>query len=299
MTITPTRDRLVQANGVEICVETFGPADAPAILLLAGASTSMLYWHEELCERLATGPRFVIRFDYRDTGRSVTVDAGAPQYAADDLLADAIGLLDVLGIRRAHLLGLSLGGILAQAAAIDHPERVASLTLVATSPGGAGGQSGLPSMPDEIAAEFAAIPEPDWSDAASVVENLVEQERLCAARSRPFEVAEMRETLTRAVARSHDARAASNHFMIDPTTSGRARLGEITAPTLVLHGDEDPVFPPPHGVALAAAIPGARLVTLSQVGHELPRPAWEVAVPEILELTEYRSSPDSEAHPRD
>jgi pimeloyl-ACP methyl ester carboxylesterase len=140
-------------------------------------------------------------------------------------------------------------------------------------------------MPAEIAAEFAAVPEPDWSDSASVVENLVEQERLCAARTRPFDVDGMRATISRAVRRSHDIRACSNHFMIDGRKGGRDRLGEITVPTLVLHGDEDPVFPHPHGVALAAAIPGARLVTLSQVGHELPRPAWDVAVPEILRHT--------------
>ena len=131
-----TPARILRAHGVEICVQTFGSADAEPVLLIAGAASTMLYWDEEFCAGLAAGPRFVLRYDHRDTGRSTTCPPGAPDYTAVDLLDDAIGLLDALGIDRAHLVGLSMGGGLAQLAAIAHPDRVASLTLIAASPAG-------------------------------------------------------------------------------------------------------------------------------------------------------------------
>lgn len=175
-----------------------------------------------------------------------------------------------------------MGGGLAQLAAIEHPDRVLSLTLIATSPRGPGAAPELPTMPPEVLAAFEALPEPEWADRTAVIEYFVEQERLCAARSRPFDHGGMRRAQARAVARSIDVRCLLNHFLVVTDEGAREQLGTITAPTLVLHGDEDPVFPHPHGVALATEIPGARLVTLERTGHELPRPAWDVAVPEIL-----------------
>lgn len=279
------RESIVRVNGVDLCVATFGDPGAPPVLLIAGAACSMLHWDEEFCERLAAGPRFVIRYDHRDTGRSVTGEPGAPLYTVRDLLDDAIGILDALDVARAHLVGLSMGGGLAQLAAFGQPQRVASLTLIATSPGGPGAGPELPQMPAEVVAEFAAIPEPDWTDRAAVVEYLVEQERLGAARSLPFDAARMRRTMARAVDRSTDVRCLFNHFMLLDDQGVRGRLAEITAPTLVLHGEEDPVFPPAHGAALAVEIPGARLVPLVRTGHELPRRVWDVAVTEILRHT--------------
>lgn len=131
-------ERIVQANGVDLCVETFGePADA-GVLLIMGAGASMLYWDADLCERLAAAGRFVIRYDNRDTGRSVSYGPGTPPYALRDLAGDAVGLLDALGLAGAHVVGMSMGGAIGQLMALDHPERVASLTLVASTPGGPG-----------------------------------------------------------------------------------------------------------------------------------------------------------------
>jgi len=283
--VTSTPEKIVHANGVDLCVQAFGSTDARPVLLIAGAASSMLYWDDEFCARLAAGPRFVLRYDHRDTGRSVTSPVGAPDYTPADLLDDAIGVLDAFGIDRAHLVGLSLGGGLAQLAAISYPERVASLTLIATSPAGPSAHPDLPAMPEQVQAEFAAVGEPDWGDRNAVINYLAEQERLCAARSVPFDVSGMRATMARVVDRSPDVRSMFNHFMVVGGDSPRHRLVEISAPTLVLHGDEDPVFPPPHGAALAAEISGARLVTLPQVGHEWPRRAWEPALPEIVAHT--------------
>jgi pimeloyl-ACP methyl ester carboxylesterase len=289
--VTTTPEQIVSANGVELCVQAFGSPDADPVLLIAGAASSMLYWDDEFCARLAAGPRFVIRYDHRDTGRSVTSPPGAPDYTPSDLLDDAIGLLDAFGIGRAHLVGLSMGGGLAQLAAFTHPDRVASLTLIATSPAGPSAHSDLPSMSEQVQAEFAAVAEPDWADRNAVIEYLVTQERLCAARSVPFDADGMRAAMVRVLERSTDVRSMFNHFAVLGGDAPRHRLAEITAPTLVLHGDDDPVWPPAHGAALAAEIPGARLVTLSRVGHEWPRRAWEQALPEILTHTAAGASP--------
>jgi pimeloyl-ACP methyl ester carboxylesterase len=277
-------ERLVRANGVDLCVETYGDPEDPAILLIMGAASSMFAWHEEFCGRLAAGGRFVIRYDNRDTGRSVTYEPGAPEYTGDDLVADAVGLLDALDVRSAHVVGMSMGGGVAQLVAFDHPERVASLTLISTSPGSG---PDLPPSADELRTYFAEPPaEPDWSDRDAVIEYIVEDARQHAARSRPFDEGAWRELAGRDYDRSIDLRSTTkNHFLIEGGDLPRDRLREIRAPTLVVHGTEDPLFPIGHGEALANDIPGARLLRLEGTGHELPRAAWDEVVPAILQHT--------------
>jgi pimeloyl-ACP methyl ester carboxylesterase len=282
---TATAERIVEVNGVDLCVQSFGPGAAEPLLLIAGMASSMLYWDDEFCERLAAGPRFVIRYDLRDTGRSVTGAPGQLNYSAADLLADAIGILDEFGFGRAHLVGLSMGGGLAQLVALEHPQRTASLSLLCTSPAGPFDGPDLPSMSEETMAAFGAVGEPDWTNREAVIDYLVEQERLCAARSHPFDTVGMRAAMGRVFDRANDIRSMTNHFMLAGGAGGRGRPGGITVPTVVLHGDEDPVIPHPHGVALAAEIPGAFLISLPQVGHELPRRAWDIVVPAILRHT--------------
>jgi len=276
---------MVQVRGVGLCVETFGDDRDPAVLLIMGAAASMLWWEDEFCERLASGGRFVVRYDHRDTGRSVTYAAGAPGYTGDDLVADAAGVLDAAGVARAHLVGMSMGGAIAQLLALDSRDRVLSLTLISTSPGGGGPD--LPAMSDELRAYFAEPPpQPDWSDRDAVIDYLVEDERVYAARSRPFDEAARRELAGRNFDRSIDIAASlTNHFVLEGGKSPRERLGEIRVPTLVVHGAEDPLFPIGHGRALAREIPGARLVALEQTGHELPRATWDAVIPAILEHT--------------
>jgi pimeloyl-ACP methyl ester carboxylesterase len=281
-------EKIVEVNGVALCVQTFGRADDPAVLLVMGLAASMLSWEDELCERLAEGGRFVIRYDHRDTGRSVSYPPGAPGYTGDDLLADAAGLLGALGVARAHVVGMSMGGALAQLLALDHADRVASLTLISTSPGTG---DDLPGMSAELRARFAdPPPEPDWSDRDAVIEYLVEEERAYAAPSRPFEQAQRRELAGRIIERTTDLAASmKNHWMLGGGESWRERLGEIAVPTLVLHGTEDPLFPIGHALALEREIPGARLIRLERMGHELPRAVWDVVVPEILRHTAPRA----------
>ena len=141
----------------------------------------MDWWEDELCRRLA-GLRFVIRYDQRDTGRSVTYPAGAPPYTMHDLAADAVGVLDAFGLARAHVVGMSMGGAVAQLIALDHADRVASLTLIATAAAGPGPDDpDLPAMSEETGAAFAQVPQPDWSDRAAVIDYLTHLARVSAA----------------------------------------------------------------------------------------------------------------------
>jgi pimeloyl-ACP methyl ester carboxylesterase len=276
---------MVNVNRVELCVETFGDPGDPAILLISGATGSMDWWEDEFCDRLAAGRRYVIRYDHRDTGRSVSYPAGAPGYTGADLDADAVGLLDALRVASAHLVGVSMGGAIAQQAALDHPDRVASLTLIATTLISTGPDTPeLPPMADRLQPLFTdPPPTPAWSDRAAVIDYLVELERLFAG-PLGFDEAGVREVVTRVVDRTVDVAASqANHWLLDSGEPERRRLSEIGAPTLVLHGTDDPLFPYPHGEALAREIPGARLVPLPGMGHQFPpRPVWDTVIPAIL-----------------
>jgi pimeloyl-ACP methyl ester carboxylesterase len=283
-------DKLIQANGVDLCVETLGNPGDPAILLVHGAAASMLWWEDEFCERLAAGPRFVIRYDHRDTGRSVSYEPGAPPYTIRDLVADAVGILDALGLAGVHWVGMSMGGVIAQLAALDFPDRVTSLTLIGTTPAERrSDDADLPPMPEEARARFRAVGEPDWSDREAVIDHIVALERACASESRGFDDAGMRALATRAVDRTVSIESSmTNHFVMDGGERWRHRLGEIDAPTLVMHGTEDPVLPFGHAVALQKDIPAAKLIALEDTGHEVPRAVWDVVVAAILEQTSPR-----------
>jgi pimeloyl-ACP methyl ester carboxylesterase len=278
-------ETLILANGVDICVQTFGDAADPAILLIHGAMTSMLGWEDPFCRRLAAGGRFVIRYDHRDTGRSVSYPPGEPPYTLRDLTDDALGLLDVFGLENAHLVGRSMGGGIAMLAALDQPAQVASLTLIGASPGG----PGLPPMSPEFLAYVGGTAPPDWADREADVDHFLGLLRVFSAGSGHFDEAKMRDALRRDFARTVNVASSQiNHFVMDVGEPVRDRLGEIVAPTLVIHGDRDPVFPLGHAEALAEGIPGARLLVLERTGHELPPPDWDRVVPAILEHTAER-----------
>ncbi len=276
---TRSGERIIEANGVDLCVETFGAAADPAILLIHGASASMLWWEEELCERIAAAGRYVIRFDNRDTGRSVSYPPGRPGYSLRDMVDDAAGILDTLGVGRAHFVGRSMAGAIAAAAAMRYAGRTASLTLVCTTPGGAG----LPPMSAEFI-RYTSSGNPDASDRPAVVEFVVGLMKEYSGGSPYYDEHAMRSLAERDVARTANiASCLTNHFVID--FDEEVRFGEIHAPTLVVHGERDPVFPLPHGQALQQQIPGAELLIMDRAGHELPPPLWDVFVPKMVEHT--------------
>jgi pimeloyl-ACP methyl ester carboxylesterase len=274
---------MVEANGAELCTESFGnPADPP-ILLVTGMGGSMLWWEEGFCRMLAEGGRFVIRYDHRDTGRSVTYEPGRPGYTSADLVADAAGVLDAYGIEAAHVVGVSMGGALVQLIALDFPDRVLSLALVSTSPA-LPGERELPSSTEELG-RFVTTAEVDRSDADSVVDYLVEYSRVLAGGRRPFDEARLRDLARREVERANDFAAAQNHEVLADDKRSRPPLSTIAAPTLVIHGTADPMFPPEHGEALAEAIPGSRLLLIEDAGHGVERADWERLADAILEHT--------------
>jgi pimeloyl-ACP methyl ester carboxylesterase len=276
-------ERMIEANGVELCAESFGDPADPPILLVMGVGASMLWWEEGFCRMLADGGRFVIRYDHRDTGRSVCYEPGRPGYGGADLTADAAGVLDAYGIAAAHVVGVSAGGGIAQEVALDFPERVRSLTLVSTSIAVSSDRA-LPPPTGEFG-RFVTTVEVDWSDPESVIEYLVDYWRVLAGEERPFDEAAFRALAGRDVGRAGDFRAAQNHDLLHDEGRSREPLSSISAPTLVIHGTADPMFPIGHGEALADEIPDARLLRLEGAGHGVYRADWEVIVAAILEHT--------------
>src|SRR3712207_6160716 len=189
---TEPNERIIRANEVDLCVQTSGDRTDPPILLIMGGASSMDWWEDGFCERLMAGSRFVVRYDHRDTGQSVSYEPGAAPYSLRDLAEDAVGLLDALGLESAHLVGMSMGEWIGQLVVLDHPDRVASLTLISTSPTAGPSDPDLPEMSQDLQAFFAQeASEPDWSDRTAVIDYIVEGERQFAG-SRPFDRSEER-----------------------------------------------------------------------------------------------------------
>ncbi|MDQ3900561.1 MAG: alpha/beta fold hydrolase [Actinomycetota bacterium] len=286
-------ERIVPVNGVELCTEAFGEPGDPAILLISGMSSPMDWWEDGFCERLATGRRYVVRYDLRDTGRSTTYPPGKPGYTGADLRHDTVAVLDALGIRKAHLVGVSMGAAIAQCVAVEQPDRISSLTLIATTAALPGSPEGLPQIEPELAAYLEAAGERaelDWTDRTAVVERLVEDQR--ALMRRGFDETRVRAVVERIVDRSIDIAAMVNHEHLEPGHDPDGSLADIVAPTLVVHGTADPLFPLAHGEALAEAIPNAALLRLAGVGHELPPPAeWDRVVAALLRHTSGDQAP--------
>jgi pimeloyl-ACP methyl ester carboxylesterase len=275
---------MVRVGSVELCAQSFGERGDPAILLIGGSSSSMDWWETDFCTQLAAGGRFVVRYDLRDTGQSVHYPPGEPAYGSVELVADAVGVLDAYGIGSACVMGISMGGAMAQLVALDHPDRVSSLVLVSTmAPGG-------PSAPmdERLRAYFESAPEVDWSDLDAVVAQQVDYARALAARSVPFDEAGTRALVEHALGRTADVRASlTNHNVVrDDRKPWFSRLGEIRMPTLVVHGEEDPLFPIPLAEAMAAEIPGATLLVEPGVGHEFVRRSWPVVIPAVLRISD-------------
>ncbi|OQR60365.1 alpha/beta hydrolase [Streptomyces maremycinicus] len=271
-------EHLLGIGGVELCAETFGDPADPAVVLVVGAAASMLWWDTDLCERIAARGRLVVRYDHRDTGRSTCCPPGQPSYSFTDLTLDVLGLLDALGVERAHVVCQSMFGGAGLLLGVDHPDRVASLTFVSTSTGA----DGLPPP----SADLTMAAEPDPADAAAVVEYVVAGARAYAGGSPYFDEASVRALAERDVARARNyASTLRNHYVIEPAGPARGGFGDIVAPTLVVHGDHDPLLPLPHGEALRDAVPGAELLVLEGAGHDLPRPVWDAFTSALIRHT--------------
>lgn len=256
---------MIQVNGVDLCTEPFGDPAARPILLIQGIGASMVWWDEGLCRRLSGSECFVIRYDHRDTGRSVTYEPGHPGYTGSDLVADAAGVLDAYRIPCAHVVGISAGGAFAQLLALAFPERVGSLVLISTSSATPGDRDLPP--PTSSFRRFLSTADVDWSDEDSVIGYITNFCRMLSGGQRGFDEAQMRDLVRHEVKRARDFAARRNHDLLVPGDQPSGTVSSITAPTLVIHGTADPMFPVEHGEALADDIPAARLLRLEGRGH--------------------------------
>jgi len=261
--------RWIDHDGIRLAAETFGRPGDPAVVLVMGATASMLGWPDAFCAALAGQGLFVVRFDHRDTGRSTTLPPGAAGYAVEDMAADVLAVLDAHVGGRAHLVGMSLGGHIAQMIAAERPERVATLTLIGSEPLGWDGDP-LPQIAPAFLDHFARLERLDWSDGAAVRDFLVETERLCAGSAGPFDAAAARERAGRVLSRTDSVASMFNHATLGLRRDWQGRFRDVACPVLVLHGDEDPILPVENGRALASGIADASLVVLPGTGHEIP-----------------------------
>ncbi|NJN35809.1 MAG: alpha/beta hydrolase [Nitrospiraceae bacterium] len=261
--------QFVNNKGISLAAQSFGSSADPALVLLMGATASMLGWPDELCDALAGHGLFVIRFDHRDTGLSTTVPLGEARYAVEDMAEDVLAVMDGHGLRNAHLMGMSLGGYIAQMLAVTQPERVPSLTLIGSEPLGWDGEP-LPHISGAFLDHFATFGDLDWSDQDAVMDFLLEIERLCAGSGQPFDEKRAAARIREILERTDNVASMFNHSSRTTRSDWTGRFREISCPTLVLHGAEDPILPVENGRAIAEGIAGAELVIMDGVGHELP-----------------------------
>jgi pimeloyl-ACP methyl ester carboxylesterase len=288
-----------QANGIELEYDTFGDAGRPAMLLIMGLGVQMLGWDERFCNMLAERGYHVIRFDNRDIGLSSKVEGGpipnplelmtgnysSASYTLDDMADDTAGLLDALGIDAAHVVGASMGGMIGQVLACRHAERVQSLTSIMSSTGSR--ETGQP-KPEVLAAMITPIP----GDRAGYVDATTNMFKLIGSPAYPPDEDELRALIGASYDRSYYPAGLLRQLAAIAASGDRGRaICAVGTPTLVIHGEEDPLITLSGGEATAAAIPGSKLVKIPGMGHDLPPALWPRFVDEIVENAERASAP--------
>ncbi|MFL5846195.1 MAG: alpha/beta fold hydrolase [Solirubrobacteraceae bacterium] len=283
-------EEFCRVGEIELCYETFGDAGNPTILLVMGLGTQMVAWRPDFCEELASHGFQVVRFDNRDVGRSTKVGGAPPtlpqlltrsrkagRYRLKDMAEDAVGLLDHLGVESAHIVGASMGGMIAQEIAARHPERVLSLASIMSTTGNRwAGQPHIKLYPmflrrapedrdayiRHVGTLFAAIGSPGFDR---------DEDEVKAIASESYE-------------RGNDPAASARQLGAIVASGDRTKVvRRITAPTVVIHGTKDLLVRPSGGRATAKAIKGAKLVMVEGMGHDLPRGAWPQIIDAILE----------------
>jgi pimeloyl-ACP methyl ester carboxylesterase len=270
-----------KANGIELEYDTFGDPEQAPLLLISGLGTQMIGWDEEFCDLLASRGFHVIRFDNRDVGLSTWMGGGAA-YTLDDMAADAAGLLDALGIPAAHIVGASMGGFIAQLVALNHPDKVLTLTSVMSGPNG---DDTVEPTPEALTVLLAPIPD---SREERIELGLVAKKAYMGPED-PFDERYERSRVARAVDRAYNPAGFVRQLMaINAAPSRVPRLRAVRVPTLVVHGDADILVPIENGRRVAAAIPGARFLEIRGMGHVVPKRIWPELVDAIVEMAHTR-----------
>ena len=300
-TLGPMDEQFADLGEITICYETFGDPSDPTMLLIMGLGTQMLAWHEDFCGELVSAGFHVVRFDNRDCGRSTHVDAPSPSlkqlalrdrkaaaYTLSEMAGDAVGLLDHLGVGSAHIVGASMGGMIAQTVAIEHPHRVKTLTSIMSNTGGRfTGQPALLAYP--VLLKTAPNEREAFADHIEKIYSTVG--------SPGFErdTEELRDRAKRSYDRSYSPRSTARQMAAVIASGSRSKaLAKIDAPTLVIHGTKDKLVRPSGGRMTARAIPGAKLLMIDGMGHDLPRGAWPQITGAIVQTAEAAEA--AEAH---
>jgi pimeloyl-ACP methyl ester carboxylesterase len=284
------------ANGIELEYETFGNPEAQPLVLISGLATQMISWQESFCELLAARGFFVIRFDNRDVGLSTWMESagppdiaaafrgeGQPAYQLEDMAADAAGLLDALGIPAAHLVGASMGGFIAQLVAINHPERVLSLTSIMSGPGGS---DAIPPQPEGAAILIAPPP----ATREEQIELAMSIHRTLAGAGDQLDDAVERARAERSVDRAYYPLGVGRQLVAIMSAGSRLeRLKDVRVPTLVVHGTDDILVPIDNGRLVAGAVPGARFIEIEGMGHDIPERVW-AELADAIEVLARRSA---------
>ncbi|MCW9052424.1 MAG: alpha/beta fold hydrolase [Motiliproteus sp.] len=283
---------MATANGIDIAYQSFGEEQHPCILLIMGLGSQMQTWHDGFCSRLADCGYRVVRFDNRDCGQSSVLDnQGVPNlgailkgqhqplaYTLKELARDAIGLLDFLHIERAHVVGASMGGMIAQLLAIDWPKRLHTLTAIMSS----SGRHGLPG-PTPEAQKVLFTPPPLNLTEETFVPFFVNNWRVVAGNKLPFEEDRIRELASSTWQRGYHPTGIARQFAAMVMDGDRTqRLAKVGTPTLVIHGGEDPLIPPDCGRDIADAVPGAQFHLIEGMGHDFPISCWDELVGTIV-----------------
>ncbi len=283
-------EQLAKIGELELCYETFGDRSDPALVLIMGLATQMVAWREEFCEGLAARGFFVVRFDNRDVGRSTWLkqlpvpslwqllrrDKGAASYTLDDMAEDVVGLLDHLGIERAHVVGASMGSMIGQTLAVTHPDRVSSLVSIMGNTGAR--TSGQPTLRTSKA--LLGVPP---ADRDGYVEHMVKTFTIIGSPGFERDEAELREFAQEAFDRGRSPAAGARQLAAILASGDRTKqLRQVTAPTLVIHGAADTLVRPSGGRATAKVIRGSQLLEIPGMGHDLPRGAWPQIIDAIV-----------------
>jgi pimeloyl-ACP methyl ester carboxylesterase len=288
------------ANGIEIVYETIGEESDPALLLVMGLGTQLIHWDREFCEQLAARGFRVIRFDNRDAGRSTQIKAPVPNlmramagfkfdapYLLDDMADDAFGLLDHLGIERAHVVGASMGGMIAQTMAIRRPERVLSLTSIMSTTGER--RAGRPKL-----RVWGVLTRRAPRDREAYIEYFVRVFRMIGSKDFAFDEDRVRALAAASYDRGHHPAGTGRQLAAILASGDRTeRLHELHVPTTVVHGKADPLVPFRGGKATARAIPGAKLIVIPGMGHDMPRATWPQLVDAIVENAARAAAPQA------
>ena len=292
-------EQTCRVGEIEIAYETFGDPSDPAMLLVMGLATQMIAWHEDFCAELAGRGFHVIRFDNRDVGRSTALrhlpaptirqlvlrSKKAVAYTLSDMAADAVGLLDHLGSERAHVVGASMGGMIAQTIAIEHPERVLSLGSIMSNTGSR--WAGQPKL-----ATYRVLLAAPPSDRERFIEHVLKMYRVIGSPGLDRDEDDLRDIAGRSYDRGRNPAGSGRQLAAIIASGDRADgLRSVRVPTVVIHGTKDPLVRPSGGRATAKAIPGARLLTIEGMGHDLPRQVWPRIIGAISENAARAASP--------